>query len=100
MQQHKKEAIDNDTRSKLDHHIVLRIGHICEFLAIEVKQLLNQKPCSSSTNTENVAAQNGRRGIWKRDLLRQYFSVLLANIDLEILGNNIFLVNYIFFASL
>ncbi len=58
-QQHKKEAIDNGARSKLNRHLVLMITRICRFLAIEVEWWLNQKSCSYSTNAENVDAQNG-----------------------------------------
>ncbi len=58
MQQHKKEAINNDARSKLDRSLMLTTVRICKFLAIEVKQRLNQKPCSSATNPENVAMWN------------------------------------------
>ena len=41
MSQHKKEAIDNGTRSKLNRRLVFMIVRICKFLAVEVKQWLN-----------------------------------------------------------
>ncbi len=65
MSQNKNEAINNDELSKLGHHLVSMLIHICKFVAIEVEQWLNQKPCSSSTNTENVAAQSGGGGYSK-----------------------------------
>ncbi len=69
--QHRKEAIDNGARSKLNRHLVSTHLRICEFLAVEVEQWLNQNPCSSSTNAENAAARNrGGGGIRKRHLLR------------------------------
>ncbi len=60
--QHKKEAIDNGARSKLNPHLVLRIACIYEMLAYEVIQWLNQNALCPSTNAENVAAQNGGGG--------------------------------------
>ena len=69
--QHRKEAIDDGAWSKLDRRLVSTPLRICEFLAVEVEQWLNRKPCSSSTNAENVAARNGGDGIRKRHLLRQ-----------------------------
>ncbi len=58
MPQHKKEAIDNGTRSKLDRCLVLTSARIYESLAVEVEQWLNRKPYSSSTNAEHIAAWN------------------------------------------
>ena len=91
--QYKKEAINDDTWSKLHCCLVLRIVHIYEFLAVEFEQWLKQKPCSSSTNAENIAARNGVRDIWKLHLLRQCFTTPLANIALKMVGNDKLLVN-------
>ena len=93
MPQHRKEAIDDGARSKLDRRLVSTPLRICEFLAVEVEQWLNRKPCSSSTNAENVAARYGGGGIRKRHLLRQYFSAPSANIALEMVGNDGLLAN-------
>ena len=63
--------------------------------ANEINWGLDQKPCSSLTNDENVAAWNGGYVIRKRDILRQCWSMSSIIIVLEKVDNNKILIDCI-----